>query len=137
VKRPPFTEYTVPPFSFWFAEPWPHKNERHCSHRVKIITPKGELGLYPREYVIVKDIAKYYEFLGSGMEMKFFGNDDGVPKDKLFYMRSRGIAKRDAIALLIGSIKAHGVCWIETTREIAETFCRDNDFPSEERLATV
>lgn len=135
VKTPPFTQFTVPPLSIWFAEPWPIEHERHCSHRVRIITPKGELGLFPREYSLITDPAKYYEFVGSGMEIKFFGNDEGVPKDKLFYLRSRGISKKDALCMLIAEIKAHGVMWIETNREVAEHFCRE--FPDESRLATL
>lgn len=135
IKHPPFTQYTVPPLSIWFAEPWPIPRERHSSHRVKIVTPKGELGLFPREYSLIKEPAKYYEFVGNGMEIHFFGNEEGVPKDALFYLRSRGISKSDALCMLIADIKTHGVMWIETDREIAETFCRE--FPEESRLATV
>lgn len=135
VKRPPLTEYTVPPLSIWFAEPWPMENERYCSHRVKVLTPKGELGLFPMEYSLIDDPAKYYEFVGQGMEIRFFGNEEGVPKDKLFYLRSRGVSKKDALCMLIAEIKAHGVMWIETARDIAECFCRE--FPDESRLATL
>lgn len=135
VKTSPPTQFTVPPLSIWFAEPWPRERERYNSHRVRIITPKGELGLFPREYSLINDPSKYYEFVGNGMEIKFFGNEGGVPKDALFYLRSRGISKRDALCLLIAEIKAHGVMWIETDRNIAETFCRE--FPDESRLATA
>jgi hypothetical protein len=138
IRKSPPTEYTVPPLSIWFAESWPleGRGKRPQPHRVKILTPRGELGLWPREYSRVKEVEKYYEFLGAGMEIKFFGSETGVPKDKLFYLRSRGIAKKDAIALLIGSIKAHGVCWIETSREVASCFVREHEFPDPKRLAT-
>ena len=135
VKTPPPTQFTVPPLSIWFAEPWPIERERFNSHRVKIITPKGELGLFPREYSLIENPAKYYEFVVDGMEIKFFGNEEGVPKDKLFYLRSRGIAKKDALCMLIAEIKVHGVMWIETDRNVAETFIRD--FPDDSRLATL
>lgn len=135
IKDPPNTEYTVPPMSVWFAEPWPHREERLSTHRVKILTPKGELGIYPREYSLIEDPGKYYEFIGQGMEIKFFGNEEGVPKDKLFYLRSRGISKAEALSLLIGSIKAHGVLWIEATRETVSSF--GMDFPPDERNATL
>lgn len=136
VKTPPPTEYTVPAMSIWFATPWPHKNERRNSHRCRIVTPRGDLGIYPREYVLIREPQKYYEFLGDGMEMKFFGNqnENGIPADKLFYLRSRGISKLDAIKLLIGEIKAHGLCWIESSEEVQRTFCRE--LPPKERLAT-
>lgn len=138
IKKSPPTEYTVPPMSIWFATPWPltGRGNRPQPHRVKIVTPKGELGLWPREYSRITAVEKYYEFLGGGMEIKFFGSEAGVPPDKLFYLRSRGIAKKDAITLLIGSIKAHGVCWIESSRETALVFVRENEFPDPKRLAT-
>lgn len=135
VKNPPFTEYTVPPFSIWFGEPWEHGQERHSSNRIKIVTPRGELGLYPREYSLIEKPEKYYEFIGEGLEVKFFGNEDGVPKEPLFYLRSRGIAKKDALIMLIGQVKAHGVMWIEASREICKTLGKE--WPSEERLATI
>lgn len=135
VKHPPSTEYTVPPLSIWFAEPWPMDNEKHSSHRVKIMTPKGELGLFPREYSLIKEPQKYYEFIGDGMEIHFFGNEEGVPKDALFYLRSRGISKKDALCMLISEVKAHGVMWVESAIEIQKMFCRS--LPSRERLATV
>lgn len=134
VKTPPPTEYTVPPFSIWFAEAWPMECERHDSHRVRIITPRGELGLFPREFSYVKDPAKYYEFVGQGMTIHFFGNETGVPKDALFYLRSRGVSKRDALCMLIADIKSHGVMWIETDPEIAASFGRER--PAQYRLAT-
>ncbi len=137
VKKSPPTEFTVPPLSIWFATPWPHQGERRNSHRVKIVTPRGDLGLYPHEYVIVKEPQKYYEFLGNGMEMKFFGNTHGVAADKLFYLRSRGISKMEAVKLLIGSIKAHGVCWIESGADAIAAFVREADMPHPSRLATV
>jgi hypothetical protein len=135
VKTPPPCEYTVPPLSMWFATPWDMKRERNNSHRVRIVTPRGDLGLFPREYSIVKNPEKYHEFLGQGMELQFFGGVDGVPADQLFYLRSRGISKRDAIAMLLGNIRAHGVCWIETSRELCATF--GMEWPEENRLATV
>lgn len=135
VKNPPPCEFTVPPLSIWFATPWPQQGERHCSHRVKIVTPRGDLGLYPREYSKVTDPGKYFEFVGEGMEVKFFGNEEGVPKDQLFYLRSRGVSKKDAMTMLIGNIKAHGVLWIESTRETVAQF--GMEFPDDKRNATL
>lgn len=136
VKTPPPTEYTVPPLSIWFAEPWPLDSEQYDSHRVKIVTPRGELGLFPREYSRIEDPGRYYEFIGDGMEIHFFGTGDvGVPELPLFYLRSRGIAKKDAISMLIGSIKAHGVCWIESDPSICAHFGKE--WPAQYRLATL
>jgi hypothetical protein len=135
VKREIPCAITVPPLSLWFAEPWPMAG-RHRVHRVKIITPRGELGVFPHEYSRVADVAKYYEFLGAGMEIRFFGGElQGLPELPLFYLRSRGISKRDALAMLVGHIKAHGVCWIESTPETCAAF--GMAWPHASRLATV
>lgn len=135
VKEPPSTQYTVPPLSIWFATAWPMYSGKHQIHRVKVVTPKGELGLFPHEYVRVPDPGKYYEFIGDGMTAKFFGGaNKGVPADKLFYLRSRGISKKDAMILLVGSIMAHGVMWLETDENVVKQF--GYKWPSKRRLAT-
>lgn len=134
VTRSPDTEYTVPPLSCWYAEPWPMNDHYGCC-RVKIITPMGELGVFPREYSLLKEPEKYFEFVGKGMTAKFFGGEDGIPKDALFYLRSRGIGKRDAIVMLIGQIRSHGVLWLEADQQCAEYF--GLDWPTKERLATI
>jgi hypothetical protein len=140
VKTSPNTPYTVTPLSIWFAQPWPMESPsgRPVPKRVKILTPRGELGLFPREYSIVHNPAKYFEFVGNGMSIHFFSGDStgGVPELPLFYLRSRGISKADAIALLIGQIKTPGVCWMETDKNVAQTFVHDKDWPSDDRLAT-
>lgn len=105
-------------------------------YRVKIITPRGELGVFPHEYSYVKDPGKYWEFIGTDMKACFFGaSDKGIPKDALFYLRSRGISKRDAITMLVGEIKAHGVLWLETAEHITAHF--GLDWPDPSKLATV
>lgn len=114
VKNPPHTEYTVPPLSFWFAEPWPMLGGGPQPKRVKVVTQQGGLGLFPSEFVVVKDFERWFEFVGAGIEARFFGGPTaGVPEAQLHYLRSRGIAKRDAIVMLVGSIRAHGVLWLE------------------------
>jgi hypothetical protein len=134
VKTPPSTEYTVTPFSFWFAVPWPMKGiAGHTLHRVKIKTPRGDLGLFSHEYSKIQDIGKYFEFIGDGIDMRFFGGVEGVPRDALFYLRSRGISKSDAIKMLLSLIRSQEVCWLETRREAAEVFFR-GDWPSKDRL---
>jgi hypothetical protein len=139
VKKPPLNiEYTVPPLSLWFAEPWLMEGNGHMKpFRVKVMTPRGELGLFPHEYTLIDEVEKFYEFFGQGMTVNFFGGDTaGVPEPALFYLRSRGIDKADAIKLLIGSVKAPGVLWVETDRDIAKAFVHDHEWPDEDRLAT-
>jgi hypothetical protein len=138
VKKSPNTEYTVPPLSLWFAEPWPMEGKSIAlPHRVRVVTPRGHLGLFPREYSLIGNPERYYEFFGGGMTVHFFGGDlAGVPEPALFYLRSRGVSKGDALKLLIGRIKGHGIMWVETDREVAKTYVRDGDWPDESRLAT-
>lgn len=137
VKKSPPTEYTVPPLSIWFATRWPmDEGRRRVIHRVKVTTPRGDVGLFPHEYSKITEIEKYYEFIGDGMTIHFFGNEEGIPKDKLFYLRSRGVSKRDAITMLLKTIRNPGVCWIETDRAVASAFVHDWQWPDESRLAT-
>jgi hypothetical protein len=138
VKRDTGCQYTMPLLSVWFAEPWPmESNAVVVPFRAKILTPRGELGIFPREYSIVPDPQKFYEYFGKGVKIRFFGGDTaGIPEDKLFYIRSRGVSKADAIALLLGNIKSPGICWIETDHKVAKTFYRPDEFPHPSRLAT-
>lgn len=128
IKESPPTEYTVPPFSLWFATPWPQAGMLDKKlHRVKVVTPKGSLGLYPFEYVKCESITPFIELIDpkDGFELKFFGNLEGAPKDALFYIRSRGISKVDAFKMLLGEIKTHGVCWIQADRKYAEIYGKE------------
>src|SRR5437762_3387591 len=52
VKTPPPCEFTVPPLSLWFATPWPFDPAYRevDPKRVCILTPRGNLGIFPREY---------------------------------------------------------------------------------------
>lgn len=136
VTKPPHAEYTVPPLSIWFAVPWPMEGTAgRRVHRVRITTPRGTLGLFPHEYSRINDMSKYTECLGDGIEIKFFGGVEGINPDALFYIRSRGISKRDAIIMLLGQIKAEAVCWLETDPGVYEYFGYEPIAP--ERLATV
>lgn len=151
VKESPPTHYTVPPLSIWFATPWPmdgypkrqegrrrrgdDDRERHQIHRVRVLTPRGELGLFPHEYSKIDDITRYLEFIGDGMEIKFFGGVEGVPKDQLFYLRTRGIPKHEAIKMLLGNIRSPEVCWIEARPEVCAAF--GLKWPHESRLANI
>lgn len=134
VRVAPHTQYTVPPMSIWFAEPWPMNNERFASNRVKVLTPRGDLGLFPCEYSRIRNPATFLEFVGKGMSLHFFGQETGVPVEKLFYLQAKGVSRKDALGMLIGEIRAHGVLWMETDREIVAQFYYD--YPAEAALAT-
>src|SRR4051812_38777921 len=54
IKHSPHCEFTVPPFSIWFAMPWEVSST--TTNRVKVITPTGTLGLWPHEYFVIDEV---------------------------------------------------------------------------------
>jgi len=137
ITRPIPCQFTPPPFSIWFATPWQMSGGAgHIMHRVSILTPKGEIGIFPHEYTKIKDITRYLEFIdGKQFFIKFFGGLNGVPADALFYLRSRGISKRDALIMLLGQIKSKEVCWFEASQDCAEAF--GLEWPDDDRNACL
>lgn len=123
VKNPPGTEYTVEPLSLWFAEAWPMDGDL-VPYRIKVVTPQGMLGLFPHEYAAV-DVNKYIEFIGHGYSAMFFTNPTGITdaafKEKLLYIRSRGVGKAEAFSMLIGELKQHGVLWLDADQEVKDS----------------
>jgi hypothetical protein len=137
VKRPPHTEYTVPPFSMWYAfeelRPKGLKGDSGLAyHLARILTPKGDLYLYPHEYVCVKDVSKYFEFPEDHIHINGLGGEPANP-DAMFYIRSRGISKKEAIKMLIGDVKSQNVVYVTVHPAYGRMFCRD--IPDPARLA--
>lgn len=141
VKRPPNTEFTVPPFSMWYAleDVRPRKSAGIyredvglAYHLAKILTPRGDLWLWPGEYVPVKDVSKYFEFPEEHIHINLLGGEELAP-DKLFYIRSRGISKKDAIKMLIGEVKTQNIAYVTVHPAYARMF--GHEMPSKERLA--
>jgi hypothetical protein len=137
VKKSPETEYTVPPLSIWYALPWPMEDRRRGRgfYRVRIITPRGDLGILPHEYTVIKDITRYVGQEKEGMRFRFLSEDVEIPSDQLFYVMSRGIPRREATMMLLPELKSPNLGWFESSKEIADTF--GYEWPSEERLATT
>lgn len=128
VLNPPQTEYTVPPFSVWYAAPWPMDRSMIKNvpiKRVQIVTPKGTLGLFPREYSIVKDVREY---LGREKDGILFHRLDGeavLPEEALFYMQSRGIPRGKAAMMLLHQLKGHAFGWFEFAPQYGEHFGKE------------
>lgn len=140
---------------------WEEEEEGKAMDQIALmasIAPRGsefECGLgrlaefqsmFPREqalaedgdWILVKGMAEHRIHSSAAVHLvcdTLAGNDEGIPKDKLFYLRSRGIPKRDAIVMLLKEIRSPAACWIETRKEIASAFVRT--WPDERRLATV
>lgn len=143
VKRPPMTEYTVPPLSMWYAreEVTPRGtrtgNNRGPSqfyHKATILTPKGDLSLWPGEYTVVKDISVYFAFPDDHIHINLLGGE-AVNPDQLFYLRSRGIAKKDAIKMLLGTVKTQDVAFVTVHPEYGRLLISPSYWPRKERLA--
>lgn len=135
IKDPPTTEFTVPCLSMWYA--LPDDKQTHVPgqirHRVKILTPLGTLWLWPYEYVVVRDLQPYLDMPGDHIHIHYLGGDGGVNADRLFYLRSRGISKAEAVKMLVGEVKAQDVMFITVHPAYGELLCRRQ--PNESRLA--
>ena len=80
VRELPPLEFVVPPLSIWWATPWPMDSNfmGRKVQRIKIITPKGALGLMPScgsltsgpEYSVVDDIKNHLKYVGRGLRIR-------------------------------------------------------------------
>jgi hypothetical protein len=129
---PPFTEYTVEHLSIWFALPVVKKETFDLIHRysdrykVKILTPKGELHLFPHEYNLVseKTLNSYLNAPdGAGFSVHWLDpRNEFFDADKLLYITSRGIRKSDAYRMLLGEIQSPHVCFMTFHAEYQKMF---------------
>lgn len=114
VKEQPHTIIPDPPlYSMWWAKPiWttrsfvlrvPRKKRiAWPCLKARILTADGELDLWPGEYVTVKDITKWIELLGEGVDVNWLGDGEpGDMADKLFYLQSHGLPRGAALSMLI------------------------------------
>lgn len=133
VTAPPHCQITVPPFSIWFAIPWTMKPDGNglAAHRVKIMTPAGELGIFPCEYSPVARISEYIGREKEGILVHQMSGDPVVNTDHLFYLMSRGIPRATATMMLIEQIKDPTYLWFEIAPPYGEYFGRK--WPTRER----
>lgn len=123
----PRTEIRVQQFSMYYAmEVERNYDSRYMvsQHLARILTDEGDLMLWPEEYVVVKDISAYYEFLDEGLIVNWLSEDAAVNPENIFYIRSRGISKKDAFLMLIGEVKERGLCYFTFTPEVRSFFQR-------------
>lgn len=127
VTHTPCTEYSVPPLSIWYAIPGEIRSRRvfpitaelelygkpsvedillEVAPKVaKIITPKGELSLFPHEYKLI-DMTLITQFAdGEHIKVHYLDKNAAPSSDALFYLRSRGIGKAEAINMLLHLIE--------------------------------
>lgn len=123
IKHTPHTEFTVPPFSIWFALPW--EDSAHSKNRVKIVTPSGSLGLWPHEYMVVEDMTQYLGRESEGILLHQMNDKPVCNVDHLFYLMSRGITRKQAVMMLINDIKDPTFLWLEFAPHYGEYFGKD------------
>jgi hypothetical protein len=134
VKNPPNTEITVPPFSIWFAMPWP--NGDMYRGRVKIVTPGGTLGLWPCEYMVVDEVTQYFGRESEGILLHQMNERPVCNREHLHYIMSRGIPRRAATLMLIADIKDPTFLWLEFAPQYGEFFGKDWPAPAACPFAT-
>ena len=135
--KPPFTEIKIQKFSIWFAvnaEP-SMTHPKYPIHRklASIITPDGELRLWPWEYNKI-ELKKYLDFLNvrpensePDMNICFITEDPKLSKkmgEMVFYMQSRGISRGTAYMMLIEEIKDQNFCYFEMHDAYVQMFTR-------------
>lgn len=129
VRRSPPTEIKVPLLSMWYAMPDPFLRtpvgkkfslQVFPMYRARIHTPEGPLWLLPPEYVLVQDITQYLGQEKYGIDLHFLSEEAAVDQDALFYLRSRGVSKQDALVMLLGTIRDPNFCYLTVRQEYAE-----------------
>ena len=100
-------------------------------HRVKIVTPSGDLGILPCEYSTVSKVSEYVGREAEGILLHQMSGNPVVDKDSLFYLMSRGIPRQAASLLLIEQIKDPTYLWFEIAPPYGAYFGKD--WPTPER----
>lgn len=136
VLESPRTEYTVPPFSIWYAKPWYLTDAGGDTlYRAKIITPRGDLGLWPFEYSVLKDITKLVGREAEGIDFHFMSDNVKLDADVLHYIMSRGIPRREAVLMMLPMVNTQTLGYFKIRKEYADIY--DKWWPPAELDATV
>jgi hypothetical protein len=125
VHKSPQTEYTVPPFSIWYALPWQMDVGEVAGvkvKRVQILTPKGTLGIFPYEYALAQDIKSYVGREKDGVIFRKLDGEAIFPAEQLFYLQSRGIRRPDACMMLLDQMSGQNFGWFEIAPPYGEYY---------------
>lgn len=95
--------------------------------RVRILAPDGEVCVEPYEWERIPDLSPYLSAVdGEHVKLHDYGiKPSGTMADQLFYLRTRGIARADALELLFGEVRKPNVFWLELHPAYAEFFALD------------
>ena len=138
VKFPPHTVVPVEYLSCWYAVPthqaeeWNHLHLGRSRYTVRVLTPIGEVWLFPHEYTVVEP-EKLYSYINMVGEDKnedmnhvtlhwLDPRNDQFDCEKLHYIMSRGIKKADAYKMLLGEIHSPHACYLTFNVEYQRIF---------------
>lgn len=91
----------------------------------QILTPEGEVHLKPHEYKIIADIDPYLDMVdGEHLSLEELGGIKAAKKlnEMVFYCRSRGISRLDALKMTGGTVKRSNVYYLKFHEAYAEHF---------------
>lgn len=138
VIKSPSTLIKVPKFTIFLGIPDESSDIKRLQipkKYWKVFTPYGELRLHLHEVTVI-DITKYMDFIGIDLQMKQLTDNpqitDSIIKDRLFYVRSRGISKLDAFKMILGDLKDPQLFYLVFRKEYQQVFCREWEFISDD-----
>lgn len=128
VIEPPVTvqsnDYKVPLLSIWWARPYVVNTSAvagRLPYQGVIQTPAGDLHLWPHEYTVLKNPEG---IIGEeGTTIHSLGGEPLLDEEKLFYLQSRGIERREATLLLFSQIEdGSGFAYITLHPDLVSLF---------------
>ncbi len=138
---PPPTAIYIPYLSVWYAVPKDKgeikfrefvtegengKEETRHVHLAKILTPQGEVCVFPYEYNIISSIYTYlgeHELSKGDVTINWLApRNDNFDTDLLHYIQSRGIRREDAFKIQLGEAQGQNIFYLTFSRWIQEYF---------------
>lgn len=116
----------VPHLSMWFALPTEATAKGYYGvypSQAAIQTPQGEVRVWPREYVIVRDISLWLDATEEeGVYIKFMNESNAFDVEKLFYIMARGISRGEAQKILLPELRDPFFCYFELHQAYSDYF---------------
>lgn len=99
--------------------------------RVEIRTVWDDCCIEPHEYVVI-DMNVYNSLVDQEhLFLNLFADVNGITdkelRDKIFYMRSRGLSYADAVQLILPHVNEPNILWLTFHEEYQKSMCRDYD----------
>lgn len=106
-------------------------SEDMIEQQLKIKTAFGDVCIQPHEYTIPKDMSEYFENAKDGHSFIRYLSTSKALKgkfaDQIFYLRTRGIPHKEAIALCFQNVNTQNLFYLELHPEYQKAFTRNYD----------